>query len=195
MMAWDIANSTPRARSVEDTHPIESEFLKGMNEENAKLAVQWVRNNLSDTVRRKLADQMLSTRRAAATSDKFVKLLSDALDAERVAQSKAKGKADVTNAEIDDVLAQMARAKNRIESLSKVKVSGLKPLGVSGGFVATPTDSDSANYFLNSDAVSPLTKPLHPAMEGALRSGDLPTALRLMAAQGGMIGKHCLPVT
>ena len=189
MMAWDIANNTPRARSVEDTHPIESEFLKGMNEENAKLAVQWVRNNLSDTVRRKLADQMLSTRRAAATSDKFVKLLSDALDAERVAQSKAKGKADVTNAEIDDVLAQMARAKNRIESLSKVKVSGLKPLGVSGGFVATPTDSDSANYFLNSDAVSPLTKPLHPAMEGALRSGDLPTALRLMAAQGGMIGK------
>jgi hypothetical protein len=189
MMAWDIANNTPRARSVEDTHPIESEFLKGMNAENAKLAVQWVRNNLSDTVRRKLADQMLSTRRAAATSDKFVKLLSDALDAERVAQSKAKGKADVTNAEIDDVLAQMERAKNRIESLSKVKVSGLKPLGVSGGFVATPTDSDSANYFLNSDAVSPLTKPLHPAMEGALRSGDLPTALRLMAVQGEMIGK------
>ena len=195
MIAYDIAYNVPRARSVANTHPFEAKFFAGMNAENATLAAEWVRNNLSDEVKRKLTEQIFSAKRAARVADKlFNKYMKEALDAKEAAEKKAKGQAAITHAELDDVLKQTGRYHRRVESLNKIVVSGegipqVKYTLQSGVFIAKPADYDSMDYNLNVDAVSPLTQPLHPAMESALRAGDLASALRMLSVQGGMIGR------
>ena len=195
MIAYDIAYNVPRARSVANTHPLEAKFFAGMNAENATLAAEWVRNNLSDEVKRKLTEQIFSAKRAARVADKlFNKYMKEALDAKEAAEKKAKGQAAITHAELNDVLKQTGRYHRRVESLNKIVVSGegipqVKYTLQSGVFIAKPADYDSMDYNLNVDAVSPLTQPLHPAIESALRAGDLASALRMLSVQGGIIGK------
>lgn len=79
-IAFDLVYNTPRFRRASESRA-EAEFFQGMNGENAKLALEWVRENMSDNTQAKFDKivQEYERQQRETTDEALIEMFSDAL--------------------------------------------------------------------------------------------------------------------
>lgn len=163
-MAYDLAFDTPQFRAEGESKQ-EAKFFQGMNGANARLSVDWVRNNLGPDANKKLSRFISGFEQArdAYTDKKLMALIMSGLSGTRENYQD-----ETVQGYIDALQEELASTRNRAERRA---ISG-------------------KTKKLEADAVSNIGKPLHPSIVSALRQGDIVGALRLFgASNSGMLSK------
>jgi hypothetical protein len=163
-MAYDLAFDTPQFRT-EGESKLEAKFFQGMNGANARLSVDWVRNNLSSDTNKRLSRFIAGFEQARDAYDdkKLMSLIMGGLSGTRENYQD-----ETVQGYIDALQEELASSRNRAERRA----------------------ATGKTKKLEADAVSNIGKPLHPAIVSALRQGDIVGALRLFgASNSGMLSK------
>jgi hypothetical protein len=163
-MAYDLAFDTPQFRT-EGESKLEAKFFQGMNGANARLSVDWVRNNLSSDTNKRLSRFISGFEQARDAYDdkKLMSLIMGGLSGTRENYQD-----ETVQGYIDALQEELASSRNRAERRA----------------------ATGKTKKLEADAVSNIGKPLHPAIVSALRQGDIVGALRLFgASNSGMLSK------
>lgn len=146
-MAFDIAFETPQYRT-ESESAAEARFFNGMNARNARLAREWVRQNLSKDANSFLNKQVNEYMKQRLIDDnKFISALF---------------REGMTSAEHDETIREYIEANK----------------------------DDLIKDFYKLTPEAAIVRPIHPAVAGMLRAGNLGSALRIMSGSlDGMAGK------
>jgi hypothetical protein len=163
-MAYDLAFDTPQFRA-EGESKLEAKFFQGMNGKNARLAVDWVRANLTPDANKRLSGFIRGFEQArdAYTDKKLMSLIMSGMSGTRENYQD-----ETVQGYIDALQEELASTRNRTERRA----------------------ATGKTKKLEADAVSSIGKPLHPSIVSALRQGDIVGALRLFgASNSGMLSK------
>jgi len=163
-MAYDLAFDTPQFRA-EGESKLEAKFFQGMNGKNARLAVDWVRTNLTPEANKRLSGFIRGFEQARDAYDnkKLMALIMGGMSGTRENYQD-----ETVQGYIDALQEELASTRNRAERRA----------------------ATGKTKKLEADAVSSIGKPLHPSIVSALRQGDIVGALRLFgASNSGMLSK------
>jgi hypothetical protein len=154
-IAFDLVHNTPRFRR-EGESTAEANFFKGMDGKTARLAADWVRQNMSPETDKVFRDviRRFEIARDATNDAQFIQLMIDGIT------GKGPMVDETIQSYLDAAAAESAGATNRAERRA---VSG------------------KTRKILDS-AVFRMAQQLHPMVVAAIQAGDLGSALRLLAA-------------
>jgi hypothetical protein len=190
-MAYDLAFDTPQFRA-EGESKLEAKFFQGMNGANARLAVDWVRNNLGPDANKRLSRFITGFEQArdAYTDKKLMALIMGGLSGTRENYAN-----ETVQGYIDALQEELASTRNRADRRkvfpnAEQRRAAIAEQEAFEKELAEIKAKKPQIKKLEADAVSNIGKPLHPAIVSALRQGDIVGALRLFgASNSGMLSK------
>jgi hypothetical protein len=151
-IAFDVVYDPVRFRRESESKE-EADFFQGMNGEQGRLALSWVRANLSNETSARL-DRLIdeyTRQKLSTTNEALAQLFSDAL---------------TNTTPVDETIQSYLNTKQLEDEIAQVKES--------------PETSKVKKIELG--AVQSAALPLHPAVISALKGGDVQGALKLLAA-------------